>query len=309
MQSVAELYLFLMRHYEPGDNIFLVGFSRGAFTVRALAGMIHVCGLLRRDDEHLLPYAVGLYKTSERRISRTRRSKGFSARAISQPGADHAQLDEESRRFKANLSRSCPIHFMGLWDTVKAYGWFWPQSFPALRHNPSVNTIRHAVSLHERRSSFQVTGWGDRQPDVKEVWFRGDHSDVGGGHGGDSPLSDATLGWMLGEATVAGLRLKSVPEGCASVDEIVASGLKAPSCEPHNLRSGWFRVAEIAPRFELDNSVYPPRRWPRCWPTGRREPTNHREGEALWFHETVAPEAANPNSSWFIWEATARHQS
>jgi uncharacterized protein (DUF2235 family) len=68
IESVTELYRFLMRHYEPGDRIFLFGFSRGAFTVRALAGLVHVCGLLRRDDMHLVRYATGLYQTSEKRI-------------------------------------------------------------------------------------------------------------------------------------------------------------------------------------------------------------------------------------------------
>jgi uncharacterized protein (DUF2235 family) len=68
MNKVAELYRYLMMHYEEGDRLFLFGFSRGAFTVRALAGMLHVSGLLRPDDTHLLAYALGLYETSEHRI-------------------------------------------------------------------------------------------------------------------------------------------------------------------------------------------------------------------------------------------------
>jgi uncharacterized protein (DUF2235 family) len=301
IENVIELYAYLMRHYEPGDEIFLFGFSRGAFVVRALAGMIHVCGLLDRDDGHLLKYASGLYQTSERRIVATRKSAGYPVRVRSENRADHAKFDLDACRFKTQLSRPCTIAFMGLWDTVKAYGWFWPQSFPALRHNPSVRRVRHAVSLHERRSSFQLTGWGDNGPDVKEIWFRGDHSDVGGGHPGmvdcpagatpeGSPLSDATLGWMLGEATHAGLLIDRDRE--SAVASLVEHGRSAMTCEPHDLLHGWFRLAEIAPRFELDNSTYPPCRSPRFWPTGRRRPGDHVDVGEPRYHETVPPPEA-----------------
>jgi uncharacterized protein (DUF2235 family) len=296
IEKVTELYAYLMRHYEPGDEIFLFGFSRGAFTVRALAAMVHVCGLLNPDDVHLLEYASGLYQTSERRIIATRRSRGFRGHGKSEDGADHAKFDIEACRFKEQLSRPCTIAFMGLWDTVKAYGWFWPQSFPALRHNPSVCRVRHAVSLHERRSSYQLTGWGDSGPDVKEVWFRGDHSDVGGGHPSvpdcatatvERPaLPDATLGWMLGEAIRAGLLID--PDQQSKVAKIVDNGRSAATCEPHDLIHEWFGLAEVAPRFELDNSTYPPCRWPRFWPTGRRRPGVHAVGGSLRYHETLA---------------------
>ena len=210
-ERVAALYAHLMREYKPEDRIFLLGFSRGAFTARALAGMVHACGLLRREDEHLLPYALGLYRTSEQRICGALRSQGLHE---APKGKDHVEWDHRIIKFKHALSRECHVHvhFLGLWDTVKAYGWVWPQSFPALRHNPSVRMVRHAVALDERRAVFQVTGWGDRRsitaPDgslidaVREVWFAGDHSDVGGGHPtGNSGLTDASLEWMLGEAT------------------------------------------------------------------------------------------------------------
>jgi uncharacterized protein (DUF2235 family) len=288
MDNVTELYAYLMRRYEPRDEIFLFGFSRGAFTVRALAGMIRTCGLLRRDDEHLLSYAAGLYETSEHRIARTRRLKGLPARIPNGPGSiDHAMFDDEARRFKEQLSRERHIRFMGLWDTVKAYGWIVPQSFPALRHNPSVRAVRHAVSLDERRSSFQVTGWGDRHPDVKEVWFRGDHSDIGGGHIDRSLLADITLAWMLGEATEAGLILD--PRSEVDVENLVERARSGALNESHDLRHGFFRVLDWAPRLELDNSEYPPRRRFRCWPTGTRRPLQHAENAAVLVHDSVPP--------------------
>jgi len=294
IEHVVDLYAYLMREYEPGDRIFLFGFSRGAFAARALAGMLHVCGLLRREDEHLLAHAIGLYRTSELRIADALRCAGL--RHAPRNDHDHAARDARAMQFKRTLSRECAVHFLGLWDTVKAYGWIWPQSFPALRHNPGVHTVRHAVALDERRAVFQVTGWGDRRdaPDergepqhaVKEVWFAGDHSDVGGGHeSGNSPLSDASLAWMLGEATHAGLILDKSCRG--EIDGILENGLRASSVTPNDLRGG-FWYTSLLPRTELDNSTYPPRhRLTWFWADGRRQPARHAEERTVFLHESL----------------------
>ena len=102
IDNLVELYAYLMRHYTPGDRIYLFGFSRGAFTVRALAGMLHVCGLLRPDDEHLLQYAAGIYQTSEHRIRLHRRSRGLPVHQKTPRGApiDHAIV---VRRVRASV--------------------------------------------------------------------------------------------------------------------------------------------------------------------------------------------------------------
>ena len=235
--TVVHLYTYLMQQYEPGDCIFLFGFSRGAFTARALSGMLHVCGLVRRADAHLVSFAAGLYQTSEARIKRERLRRGLPAKFDPAETTDHASLDIEASDFKSLVGRPCTVRFMGIWDTVKAYGWLYPQSFPALRHNCSVEGVRHAVSLHERRALFKVTGWGDRHQAVKEVWFAGDHSDVGGGHpSGNSPLADVSLRWMLGEATNAGLRLN--PAKRADVGELEVRSRDALAAAPHDL---WWR--------------------------------------------------------------------
>src|SRR6185503_12039968 len=102
----------------PGDRIFLFGFSRGAFTARALAGMLHVCGLLKRDDAHLVPFAAGLNQTSEGRIARERRRRGLPAKFDPEETTDHASLDIEAGDFKSQLARPCTVRFMGIWDTV-----------------------------------------------------------------------------------------------------------------------------------------------------------------------------------------------
>ena len=298
IDNLAELYAYLMRHYTPGDRIFLFGFSRGAFTVRALAGMLHVCGLLRPDDEHLLQYAAGIYQTSEHRIRLQRRLSGLPVhqKATRLAPIDHASVDDDARRFKSRLAQDCTIAFMGIWDTVKAYGWIWPRSFPALRHNPCVLAVSHAVSLDEQRSNFQMTGWGDRHDRIKEVWFAGDHSDVGGGHRDKSALADATLAWMLGEATHAGLRLDASQRPL--IDSIVANSRLAPAAEPHDLKRGWFRLLEICPRVELDNNTYLPWRHFTCLPSGVRKPGDHTECAPLRLHESVRERARSVDSAY-----------
>jgi uncharacterized protein (DUF2235 family) len=291
--AVVSLYTYLMQHYEHGDTIFLFGFSRGAFTVRALAGMLHVCGLLSRDDLHLISFAAGLYQTSEGRITRERRRRGLPAAFDPAETTDHASLDIEAGDFKSQFGRPCTVRFMGIWDTVKAYGWLYPQSFPALRHNRSVEAVRHAVSLHERRALFKMTGWGDRHEAVKEVWFAGDHSDVGGGHpSGNSPLADASLRWILGEATHAGLRLNAKHRD--EIGEMERRSIEAPSTPPHDLWKDGYWFLDHLPRVELFNATYPPKRRPRVlWADGGRTPTDHTEGAPLRVHRSVEQRSAH----------------
>jgi type VI secretion system (T6SS) phospholipase Tle1-like effector len=303
IENVVALYSYLMREYEPGDRVFLFGFSRGAFIVRALAGMLHVTGLLRREDEHLVPYAAGLYQSSERRIKRAKAECGTWPPQTKDGAIDHAASDRRAALFKSKLSRTCDIHFMGLFDTVKAYGWLQPRSFPALRHNPSVKAVRHAVALDERRSAFQVTGWGDRDARdvpldrmrIKEVWFAGDHSDVGGGPpAGNSPLTDITLAWMLGEATNLEADEGLLLDG-DSRDEVMSIAARSheevTSAKARDLlRELQWRSCQMVPLRTLDNAEYPPRRgWYGLpyWSSGRRQPGKHDEDRDVLFHDTV----------------------
>jgi hypothetical protein len=139
-----------------------------------------------------------------------------------------------------------------------------------------------------------MTGWGDRHEQVKEVWFAGDHSDVGGGHpSGNSPLADASLRWMLGEATQAGLRLNA--EYRDEIGEMDRRSLEAPSTPPHDLwwKDGYWLLDHL-PRVELFNARYPPKRRPRVlWADGARTPADHIEGAALRFHWSVEQRSAH----------------
>jgi hypothetical protein len=175
------------------------------------------------------------------------------------------------------------VDFLGIWDTVKAYGWIIPKSFPALRHNHSVRTVRHACALDEHRALFQMTGWAESHPDVKEVWFAGDHGDVGGGHkDGNSALTEASLFWMLGEA-VRERRLLLKPEAHDAIKAIANASTRASGTRANSL---WiprgFILLDLFPRQELDNALYPPLRpWRVLALNGVRKPGDHS------FHNTV----------------------
>jgi uncharacterized protein (DUF2235 family) len=115
-----------------------------------------------------------------------------------------AQTVDVAQNFKATFSRDCPLFFAGLWDTVSSVGWvFNPVKLPFSARNPSMKNGRHAISSHERRCYYQQNLWGtpfDGQS-IKQVWFAGVHSDVGGSYPeSQSGLSKVTLEWMLHEA-------------------------------------------------------------------------------------------------------------
>jgi hypothetical protein len=184
-EHVTSAYRFLMRYYEQGDRIYIFGFSRGAYSARVLAAMLHKVGLLSRGNEELIPFAWDLF-------SRVRDI-------------------ELATGFRDTFGRKVGVRFLGLWDTVSSVGWAWsPEHFQFTANNPSVQTIRHAVSLDERRTYFVQNLWTPESvpgQDCLRVWFPGVHCDVGGGYPeADGGLSKIALSWMVREAQVAGVR-------------------------------------------------------------------------------------------------------
>ncbi len=200
-QNIMSGYNWLARNYAEGDNIFLFGFSRGAFTVRSLGGMISSCGLLDLED---LPddgvwkrveAAFTCYRDPKHNLARLAKFKFHNA-----PDAEHAP-------------KSTKIHFIGVWDTVGALGIPDDLAFLDLIDNPRdyefhdtdlsevVTIARHAVAIDEMRKSFAPTlwtGYPDDQ-DVQQIWFPGVHGDVGGGYY-ERGLADGALRWMMDEA-------------------------------------------------------------------------------------------------------------
>jgi uncharacterized protein (DUF2235 family) len=193
--NVVECYTFLMRNWEPGDRIYLFGFSRGAYTVRALAGMLRLVGLLEPGQENLIPYALRLFWK--------RHGKNIDWGHVKRFSGEFARQDFHQWGY--------PVEFLGVWDTVKAVGWFTRRlQLPYTRLLKSVKTVRHACSLDEWRAQYKAYTVSEEQMrladrDMKEVWFAGVHSDVGGTFDPEHDLADITLGWIGSEAVAAGL--------------------------------------------------------------------------------------------------------
>jgi uncharacterized protein (DUF2235 family) len=213
--NVGDAYRFLMDEYEDGDHVFLFGFSRGAYTVRALAGAVYMYGLLCSGNEGHLPYLLRMYARASRKAFR-QLNGGFRVLAET----------AESKAFRETFSRTIPIHFIGVWDTVSSIGWIYdPVKLLFDGQNPIMRKGRHAVSVDERRCFYQANLWGsplpstpilakyyndskDQEQDIVQAWFAGAHSDVGGSYIQDqcSPALDA-LKWILDEAESDGLNL------------------------------------------------------------------------------------------------------
>jgi uncharacterized protein (DUF2235 family) len=197
-KNIMDGYRYIIQNYAPGDEIYLFGFSRGAYTVRSLCGLINNCGILTRPDAGLIQSAFDHYK---------------------RPGKTYAPRGDKSVAFRdAHAHPSREVRFVGVWDTVGAMGI--PLSFLGLfqdkdefydtKIGSNVRIARHAMAIDEFRRDFEPTIWHTREHlDLKQVWFVGAHSDVGGSYkpGDDgSLLSDIPLRWMLKEADAAGLR-------------------------------------------------------------------------------------------------------
>ncbi len=198
-RQIKRAYLFLARNYHPGDKIMLMGYSRGAFAVRSLAGLIDKLGLLRpaQVNEDTLERLYCLYQE-----------------APDSPAA---------RAFRAaRCHEKTPIELVGVYDTVRALGLRWPivwrfapeaQAFHTHELGPSILHGRHALAMDETRGVYAPVLWSvtdETQSDVVQMWFRGTHGDVGGQLGdwtAARPLSNIPLVWMLSEAERCGLPL------------------------------------------------------------------------------------------------------
>jgi uncharacterized protein (DUF2235 family) len=195
-RNVVEGYRFLAMSYAPGDEIVVLGYSRGAYTARSVVGMISQVGLLT-------PEAVdaGLLCEAER-VYRLRTDDPAEADAVKR----------EKARFKAEHSWDAPVRFLGVFDTVGALGVPGASRrkhrFHDVRLSPIVATARQALAIDERRITFAPCLWevpdGDPPGRVEQVWFPGTHGDVGGG-GASCGLSDLALEWMAEELAAVGV--------------------------------------------------------------------------------------------------------
>lgn len=197
-RNLMEGYEWLAKSYREGDEIWIFGFSRGAYTARSLAGLIRKCGLLDVYTPKLLTQAYKLYRDTSKHPDK-----------------------EECCTFRDNYSNEPDIHFLGVWDTVGALGipgtaisetgaFRWHDQTISKK----VKYAYHAMALDEHRKSYDTTLWttedGKQKPeniDVQQCWFIGAHANVGGGYGNDA-LADLPFAWMMQKAAAAGLALR-----------------------------------------------------------------------------------------------------
>lgn len=233
--NVIELYEFLARTYEIGDQIYLFGFSRGAATVRAFAGLIEACGLLDIDKCG----AVGA-RNREQIISGMLDEARSAYRK--HKGERNPDVQTAADKFKACQAVQDDIHapggdlkikFIGVWDTVSALGvpqdWSWtvnwffwgldtvlnklsPHGYYNYQLNSNVEYVYHAIAIDDERKTFHPKVWtetrSDRPVNIEQVWFAGVHSNVGGGYPKPG-VSIVTLDWMMRRARHLGIKFKN----------------------------------------------------------------------------------------------------
>jgi uncharacterized protein (DUF2235 family) len=263
---VQDAYRFLMRYHEDGDEIFIFGFSRGAYTARVLAGMLCKVGLLARGNEELVPFAWDMFAAGNN--------------------------DDDASGFRNTFGRGVSVAFIGVWDTVSSVRYAGrAQHFAYTYDNPIVRKVRHAMALDERRAYFRQNLWKeparDKQ-DVLQVLFPGVHCDVGGGYVElQSGLSKIALQWMVDEV---GTQLTFNP---AAVSEMLpatdSDRIAAPSAAAkiHESLRGLWHIAEFIPKqvsFRQADGTYQ-----KHWTIPRGKPRRINSGAQIHpsVHERV----------------------
>jgi uncharacterized protein (DUF2235 family) len=250
--DIRDAYVFVMNNFRDGDQLFIFGFSRGAYTARAVASLLHMYGLIRPGNEPLVPYAIRMMMGIERARERgPRRTRDLDA------------YFDLAREFKASMSGAdCRPWFVGVWDTVSSIGWIEnPLKLPYIANNPSIQIGRHAMAIDERRAFFRSHLWrpsirADQEQgpkDVKQVWFPGVHCDVGGGYlEAESGLSKVALEWMLDEAQSAGLLVDPARRRQILGQDPGRHVAPNPMAEPHESLTGAWHLAEYLPKKHFD---------------------------------------------------------
>ncbi|MBR9762114.1 MAG: DUF2235 domain-containing protein [Rhodobacteraceae bacterium] len=210
--NVKEAYRFLCETYDhaAGDRIWIMGFSRGAYTARVLAGFLHAFGMMAPVQLNLLAYAYRAYKNIGRRSG----EDAFAEIRLHERALDPQRVEIAGLLLLDTVASV--IEPRGLLPGAVSYAY--------TSNNPSVLAVRHAVSIDERRCMYRATLWGEerevRKPfaapgsgtpqDVKEMWFAGVHGDVGGGYPeAESQLGKLPLAWLIEESAALGLAYKT----------------------------------------------------------------------------------------------------
>ncbi|KAJ7755772.1 hypothetical protein B0H14DRAFT_413606 [Mycena olivaceomarginata] len=324
-------YEFLMQNYTAGDRICIFGFSRGAYTARSLAGMLHKVGLLPACNHQQIPFAYKMFTTTD--------ETGW----------------KQSNAFKKAFSIDVDIEFVGVWDTVNSVGLI-PKRLPFTTSNTIVRTFRHAVSLDEHRAKFKPNLWNrpndkeklisisdqklhqhqhphptkkmsqrmmehkyardPTQPtDIEEVWFAGCHCDVGGGSVSDDTkhnLARIPLRWMIRECFKTNSGIMFEAEGLRAIGLDPTSLYPIVKPRPPALPVGAARIQSI-PRSPATPAPAPP--LPVSAPgSGSEAATPNAAGasaltnvdgflteEDLDLHDALSPIYDQLTLKWFWW--------
>src|ERR1700738_273060 len=214
-KEVTDAYEWLIENYQPEAQLFIFGFSRGAFTARSLAGFISKCGLLQAGSPVSITQMFERYR------------KGTAISILKLANAPESELSQEDKLIKA-YSQSIPIWFQGVWDTVGSLGVPLPfipkvshDDFAFLETDLRINDTRayHALAIDEHREAFAPTLWVKNTPKqgecppprdldhVEQRWFPGAHANVGGGYE-DDLLAEVPLIWIMNKAAAHGLAFR-----------------------------------------------------------------------------------------------------
>lgn len=202
-KNIRQGYTWLAENYQEGDDVYVIGFSRGSYTARSLVGMIRNCGLVKHKPQNqaltdeLVSEAYQLYRARDE-------------------GAD----SPAALRFRSAYSRSLRIKFLGVWDTVGALGipvnsfdWFNRRyyEFHDTELSSIVDNAFHALAIDEHRENYKATMWDPKEKPnqtMEQVWFVGAHSNVGGGYKTHT-LSNVPLAWLTGKARQCGMAFRA----------------------------------------------------------------------------------------------------
>jgi uncharacterized protein (DUF2235 family) len=243
-QKIKDGYTKIAHVYDQDDDIFIFGFSRGAYTARSLAGMIAICGLPLGDfSDQFVTDAFQAYRN---------------------PG-QRAAFDAKYNPYDAK------IKMVGVWDTVGSlgipaiFGGVDPVEYGFLDTNlhPDVLNAYQALAIDERRQEFPPTLWTPLAPPIpgqtlQQTWFTGVHCDIGGGYSDDDSLSDITFGWVLSKAVVLGLQVDPAVAGQYCVPNYPMLAAKYALGTLHdswNIVWLFPKSRTVAPNSTLGNSV------------------------------------------------------
>ena len=224
-ENIERAYRFIMRNWKPGDEIFLFGFSRGAFTARSVGGLVTQFGILRPDMDGLIPTLLHTYFSNREKDEKARKQYECIKAQIRALYSDTA-------------ARDAPVWFVGVWDTVVSVGA--PFLSREITATPTIvgknfKHVRQALSLDEYRKNFLPRpyvieagyDYAEHRQSIRQQWFSGGHCDVGGGYdNSEAGLSLQTLDWMVQQAAAPGCGLRLRPEVLADgqPDPVLVAG-------------------------------------------------------------------------------------